>query len=129
MSPSLIALLIFILGANAFTYLVYRDDKRRAFRGDWRYPERWLLTLALLGGSAGAKAAQHLLRHKTRKQPFGRRLNRILALQICVLVLLALPERLVPRFYGLSLTDLIQHLTPPAEAEKPVFPRRFGPGS
>jgi uncharacterized membrane protein YsdA (DUF1294 family) len=129
MSPSLIALLIFILGANAFTYLVYRDDKRRAFLGDWRYPERWLLTLALLGGSAGAKAAQHLLRHKTRKQPFGRRLNRILVLQICALALLALPEGLLPQFSGISLTDLVQQLAPQGEPEKPAFPRRFGPGS
>jgi len=44
-------------------------DKSQARKGDWRVRERTLLVLALLGG-VGAWLAQHLLRHKTRKEPF-----------------------------------------------------------
>ncbi len=56
-------------------------DKARAERGERRIPERTLLTLAALGGSLGAVAAQQAFRHKTRKQPFGGILLVILAVQ------------------------------------------------
>lgn len=44
-------------------------DKTQARNGDWRVRELTLLGAALFGG-VGAWFAQHLLRHKTRKQPF-----------------------------------------------------------
>jgi uncharacterized membrane protein YsdA (DUF1294 family) len=53
------------------TFLVYAWDKSAARRGAWRVPESTLHVLALLGGWPGALLAQRVLRHKTRKQPFG----------------------------------------------------------
>ena len=44
-------------------------DKTQARNGDWRVRERTLLLASLIGG-LGAWFAQHLLRHKTRKEPF-----------------------------------------------------------
>jgi uncharacterized membrane protein YsdA (DUF1294 family) len=46
-----------------------------------RIAESTLLTLALLGGTPGAYAGRALFRHKTRKQPFSRRLHTIAVVQ------------------------------------------------
>jgi len=66
---------------NAWTFFRFRQDKQRAARGDWRVSESELLSLALLGGTPAAFAARHLLRHKTRKQPFSIQLWLIAAVQ------------------------------------------------
>jgi uncharacterized membrane protein YsdA (DUF1294 family) len=60
----------YLLAINLAAYLAFAADKRRAATRAWRIPERTLLWLAALGGSSGAIAAQQILRHKTRKEPF-----------------------------------------------------------
>jgi uncharacterized membrane protein YsdA (DUF1294 family) len=79
---------VWLLVVNAAAYAAMAIDKRRALassnRKVSRVPERLLLSLAALGGSAGAIVAQQQLRHKTRKQPFARRLLAILAVQLAV---------------------------------------------
>ena len=55
---------------NLAAFAAFASDKHRAIRGAGRIPESTLLNLALLGGTSGAIAAQQLLRHKTRKEPF-----------------------------------------------------------
>ena len=71
----------YLLTINAMTVAAFVVDKRAAERGAPRIPERRLLALALLGGTPGALAAQQLLRHKTRKEPFRRRLWTIAIVQ------------------------------------------------
>jgi uncharacterized membrane protein YsdA (DUF1294 family) len=61
---------------------MFAIDKSAAERGEWRIAETTLLFSAFIGGSAGAIAAQHFLRHKTRKQPFRMMLFAVVALQI-----------------------------------------------
>jgi len=56
--------------ASVVAFLAYADDKARASRNAWRIPEVNLHLIALCGGWPGALAAQHLLRHKNRKQAF-----------------------------------------------------------
>lgn len=87
---SLIALFLVL---NIVTFCVFWWDKAAARGGKWRVPENKLLSLAFLGGSLGAFAAQRLLRHKTRKEPFRTRLTAILVLHAAVasVGLLALP--------------------------------------
>lgn len=75
---------VYLAAVNAVTFAVFAADKQRAMAGARRVPERTLLKLAAIGGSGGALAAQSLLRHKTRKQPFGSYLSLIVLAQAVV---------------------------------------------
>ena len=67
--PMPITLYLF-LGWNAFVYLLYGLDKRRAKRGARRIPEFWLISLAFLMGSLGALFGMIHFNHKTKKMKF-----------------------------------------------------------
>ncbi|MDO8321722.1 MAG: DUF1294 domain-containing protein [Phenylobacterium sp.] len=81
--------LLYLAVINLMTFAVFAADKRAAAGGLRRTPEATLLGLAAIGGGLGAVSAQRLLRHKTRKQPFARQLNLILAGQVFGLAMLA----------------------------------------
>lgn len=63
-------LIYYLLFINIFTFCVYGIDKWKAKKHAWRVPEKTLLFLALIGGSAGAIVGMMLFRHKTRKPKF-----------------------------------------------------------
>ena len=63
-------LIYYLLFINIFTFCVYGIDKWKAKKHAWRIPEKTLLFLALIGGSAGAIVGMMLFRHKTRKPKF-----------------------------------------------------------
>jgi uncharacterized membrane protein YsdA (DUF1294 family) len=73
--------LAYLLAVNLAAFLAMSWDKEMARRGERRIPESTLLTLAAIGGSVGAVAAQQTFRHKTRKQPFAGWLLAIVATQ------------------------------------------------
>jgi len=73
--------------ASVVAFLAYSEDKARASRNAWRIPEANLHLIALCGGWPGALAAQHLLRHKNRKQEFQVVFWGTVTLNIGVLVL------------------------------------------
>jgi len=79
------AVAFYLLGINAATFAAFASDKRRAIYGDRRIPERVLLRMAAVGGASGALAAQQILRHKTRKEPFRTLLWLIAAAQVIAL--------------------------------------------
>jgi uncharacterized membrane protein YsdA (DUF1294 family) len=60
--------LVFVM--NIVTFIVYGWDKRQAFSGGRRLPERTLHLLAFLGGWPGALMGQRHFRHKTKKVSF-----------------------------------------------------------
>lgn len=73
---------IYLALVNAATFGAFAFDKLAA-RNEWRrVPEFNLLTLAFIGGTPGAIAAQQLFRHKTSKQPFRGILIAIAALHV-----------------------------------------------
>ena len=78
-------LLIIFLFVNVVTFCVFWWDKEAARDGHWRVSEARLLQFAFLGGSLGAFAAQRLLRHKTRKEPFRTQLMAILVLHAALI--------------------------------------------
>ena len=63
-------LYLYLICINMITIAVYGIDKRNAVHGKWRIRVSTLLTLAAVGGSAGALLAMHLFHHKTRKKKF-----------------------------------------------------------
>lgn len=88
MSPPEIALVAFAF-LNLVTFAVFGFDKLRSQGRNSRVPERVLLWLAAIGGTAGAYAGRAAFNHKTRKQPFVVRLHAIAAVQAGALLLLA----------------------------------------
>lgn len=77
----------YLILINAIEALLMLLDKRNAQRRRWRVPERWLLALALLGGSLGGLLGMLLFRHKTRKPRFSVGFPVILAVQIGIYML------------------------------------------
>lgn len=47
-------------------FAVCFGDKRRSIKGQWRYSEKRLFIIALLGGALGFFAGMRAFRHKTR---------------------------------------------------------------
>ena len=80
--------------------MFYRDSTEAARDGHWRVSEARLLQFAFLGGSLGAFAAQRLLRHKTRKEPFRTQLMAILVLHAALV-----PAGLI---FGPTLLDMLR---------------------
>lgn len=74
-------LLAWISLASLITFAAFARDKRAAVSGERRTPEATLLLLVAAGGAPGGLAAQQLLRHKTRKEPFRSLLWSIAAAQ------------------------------------------------
>ena len=97
---------LYLLGVNAVAFAAFASDKRRAVVGDRRVPEGVLLRLAALGGIFGALAAQQLLRHKTRKEPFRTWLWLIAVAQLVLLVGVAVWARLAPDAFSAVIDGL-----------------------
>ena len=78
--------LIYLFLINAAGFLVMTVDKQYAKKKMWRIPERTLMTLALLGGSAGVLLAMYTVRHKTRHPKFYIGVPAILLCQVVLLL-------------------------------------------
>lgn len=74
-------LIIYFVGINLVTFLLYGVDKWKARKRRWRIPENSLIWLAVDGGSIGALIAMWLFRHKTRHLKFILGIPAILLLQ------------------------------------------------
>ena len=66
-------LAVYLITINIITFLAFGIDKLKAKRHAWRIPEKTLLGLSFIGGSAGALAGMKLFHHKvnaSRKPAF-----------------------------------------------------------
>ncbi len=79
--------LLWLMLANVLDFFLMLADKRFAMVQKRRVPERVLLCLAVLGGSAGAMFAMRLFRHKTQHKRFSVGLP-LMTLGWCAVVLL-----------------------------------------
>ncbi|CCV64589.1 conserved hypothetical protein [Alteracholeplasma palmae J233] len=51
---------------SIFTYILYRNDKKKSIKGKWRTKEKTLLLASFLLGSIGGLLALYKLRHKNK---------------------------------------------------------------
>ena len=63
-------LIIYFIAINIIGFIAMGWDKWKAQRGDWRTPEKTLMTICLLGGGIGTIAGMYTFRHKTKKLYF-----------------------------------------------------------
>lgn len=63
-------LYIYLFIINVIAFMLYGLDKHNAVYHKWRYPEIFLLALAIFGGAYGAGMGMLLFRHKTRHISF-----------------------------------------------------------
>ncbi|WP_366863221.1 DUF1294 domain-containing protein [uncultured Sulfitobacter sp.] len=110
----LITIFVYFVGVNIFAYRAFAIDKRKAINNDRRTSEKTLLFWASIGGWIGAKIAQHRLRHKTHKQPFGSELNFIGMLQVACMVLF------IGVFTALAFVPTGANFRRPAQTASPV---------
>lgn len=75
------AIIIYLIGINILTFLVFGIDKWKARRGKWRIPEATLIGMSIAGGSIGALLGMSLFRHKTQKRKFTLGIPAILIIQ------------------------------------------------
>lgn len=62
---------VYLALINLTAFILYGADKKKAKRGQWRIPEKTLLGVAVIGGSAGAILGMFLFRHKTKHWYFA----------------------------------------------------------
>lgn len=67
---------------NFLAFAMFGIDKAKAAAGKRRIAESTLLLIAFVGGTPGAYVGRAVFRHKTRKQPFSRKLHTIAAMQV-----------------------------------------------
>lgn len=73
---------MYLVVINIVAIALYGMDKAKAVAGAWRIPEKTLIGIALLGGSAGALLGMYCFHHKTRKTLFRYGIPVILLLQL-----------------------------------------------
>lgn len=59
------------LAINVYTFCLYGVDKRRAIRGEWRIPEKKLLSFTWGMGGIGAVLGMRVFHHKTLHKQFA----------------------------------------------------------
>ena len=79
---------VYIALINILTFIVYGLDKSAAVKQKQRIPNRVLLGLAAIGGSAGALAGMYIFRHKTQKKYYTITVPLMLILQLAAAVML-----------------------------------------
>ena len=77
--------IVWLIIINLLTFMLFVVDKERAVRHKYRISVFTLLTLAFMGGSAGALLAMSLVRHKTKKKIFTVGIRLMLAMHVVLL--------------------------------------------
>ena len=80
--------MVYFIGINIFTFIVYGIDKWKSKQSGWRISEASLLMLAIIGGSIGALLGMNVWHHKTLHKKFRFGLPLILFAQILLIFLI-----------------------------------------
>lgn len=79
-------ILSYLASVNIVAFAAYGADKYFSKAGLRRIPERTLLALSAVGGSAGAFAAMRIFRHKTRHRRFYIGVPVMMAVQLAAVI-------------------------------------------
>lgn len=63
-------ILIYLIGINMLSFLLFYIDKTKARKEKWRIKEKTLHISSFLGGTIGGIVAMYLFHHKTKKLKF-----------------------------------------------------------
>ena len=63
-------ILLYVIGINIVSFLLFAVDKYKAVHHLWRISEFSLLLISFLGGGLGAFMAMNIFHHKTRHLQF-----------------------------------------------------------
>ena len=74
--------LVYLVGINLVTFLLFGIDKFKARHDSWRIPEATLFGFAVCGGSIGAWLGMKAWHHKTQHRAFTIGIPLILFLQL-----------------------------------------------
>jgi uncharacterized membrane protein YsdA (DUF1294 family) len=77
-------ILLLLMLVNGLAFIIYATDKWLAKKNARRVPEKYLLLLAIIGGSVGAWSSMLLFRHKTKHWQFSIGVPAILLIQIAL---------------------------------------------
>lgn len=77
-------ILLLLMLVNGLAFIIYATDKWLAKKNARRVPEKYLLLLAIIGGSVGAWSSMLLFRHKTKHWQFSIGVPTILLIQIAL---------------------------------------------
>lgn len=78
----------YLLLINAIAFLIMLIDKQKAKHGQWRIPEKTLMSIACIGGSYGMFLGMLIFRHKTRHQKFSVGLPLLMAATTAIIIFL-----------------------------------------
>lgn len=79
-------IIIYLLAMNLIGFIAMGWDKWKAQRGDWRTPEKTLMTICALGGGIGTILGMYTFRHKTKKLKFTVGMPTILIVEIVAVI-------------------------------------------
>ena len=84
----IVAICIYLLVINLGAYLMMKNDKEKAKKGEYRIAEKNLFLVAILGGSIGSIAGMQVFRHKTKHWHFKYGMPLIFIIQVILVLLI-----------------------------------------
>ena len=79
-------IIVYLIAINLIGVMAMWIDKKKAQKGAWRFSEKSLFMITILGGGIGTIAGIYTFRHKTKKLRFTIGLPTILVTEIVLAV-------------------------------------------
>lgn len=83
---------LYLICINMISFALFRLDKSRAVKRQWRIPEKTLLFAALIGGAFGAETGMLCFRHKTKHARFRIGIPAIIILHLLIGISISLSD-------------------------------------
>lgn len=81
-------MITYLIIINALGLLLMLADKLRARKKRWRIPEKFLMLVAIAGGSLGTMLGMYAFRHKTKHPKFSVGVPVMMIMQAVIVLIL-----------------------------------------